>query len=129
MAFKILQITHKPPFPKIDGGCLEIAKMSNHYDSNKNIELDVFSLSTYKHPFIKNEFEKTLSNHVNLFSIQVNIKPSFFQAIRSLFTDESYNLNRFVNKEVIEKLTEIVEKNTMTSFSLKVFIPGSLFHF
>ncbi|MFT6001955.1 MAG: glycosyltransferase involved in cell wall biosynthesis [Flavobacteriales bacterium] len=129
MAFKILQITHKPPFPKIDGGCLEIAKMSNHYDSNKNIELDIFSLSTYKHPFIKNEFEKTLSNQVNLFSIQVNTKPSFFQAIRSLFTDESYNLNRFVNKEVIEKLTEIVENKHYDFIQFESIYTGQFISF
>jgi glycosyltransferase involved in cell wall biosynthesis len=109
MAFKILQITHKSPFPKIDGGCLEIAKMSNLYDSSVNFELDMFSISTHKHPFIINEFEKNLTEKVNLFSVKAQTKPSFFGAIRALLLGKSYNLNRFVNKEIIEKLTEIIQ--------------------
>lgn len=129
MAFKILQITHKPPFPKIDGGCLEIAKMSNHYDSNENFELDLFSLSTYKHPFIKNEFEKNLSNKVNLFSAKVDTKPSFFGLIHSFFLGESYNLNRFLNKEVIEKLIEIVQNKHYNIIQFESIYAGQFISF
>ena len=109
MPFKILQITHKPPFPKIDGGCLEIAKMSNFYDSSVNFELDIFSLSTYKHPFIINKFKGNLTEKVTLFSVKAQTKISFFEATRAFLFGKSYNLNRFVNNEIIEKLTAIVQ--------------------
>lgn len=110
MVFKILQITHKPPFPEIDGGCLEIAKMSKNYDSSNHFELDICSLSTYKHPFKDSEFKKYLSDDVTVNSVYVTTKPSFFKAVSYFFSSESYNLNRFVNKQVIEKLTKIVQE-------------------
>ncbi|MDA9262086.1 hypothetical protein N9P38_01850, partial [Flavobacteriales bacterium] len=111
MANKILQITHKPPFPKIDGGCLEIAKMSNYYDSSEEFELDIFSLSTYKHPFVEKEFKKSLTKKTNLFSVKANTRPSFFGALKAFFSGKSYNLSRFVNNVTIEKLIKLVHEN------------------
>lgn len=111
MAYKILQITIKPPFPEIDGGCLEIAKMSKNYDSREEYKLDIFSFSTYKHPFIKNEFEKSLTKEVKVTSGEIKTKPTILGALLSIISGKSYNLNRFVNKKIINDLTQIVKNN------------------
>jgi polysaccharide biosynthesis protein PslH len=111
MPIKILQITNKPAYPSIDGGCLGMAKMSNFYDSSPDFSLDIFTLETFKHPFEKKNFEKHISNDVSVFSVKINTKPSAVAAIKALTTNKSYNLNRFKCVNFESKLAEILSQN------------------
>ncbi|MEN8927749.1 MAG: glycosyltransferase [Flavobacteriales bacterium] len=111
MAFKILQITNKPPFPAVDGGCLEIAKMSTFFDQNENFDLDIFTVSTNKHPFRKSDFDANLSSETKVYNTTVNSKPTLVGVLNSFFSSDSYNLNRYVTKEIEEFLISLIKKN------------------
>ncbi len=111
MPKKILQISHKPAYPAIDGGCLEIAKMSSFYDQEDSVLLSIFSIETHKHPFEKKAFEKNLSNVKDIESVFLNTKVSFWKALLGVFSKKSYNLSRFKNKNVTENLVQLLKKN------------------
>ena len=111
MPNKILQISHKPAYPAIDGGCLEIAKMSSFYDREDSISLSIFTIETHKHPFKKKAFEKNLTGVKEIESIFLKTKISFLQALLAVFSKKSYNLSRFKNKKVLDGLIQLLKKN------------------
>ena len=101
----ILIISHKPPYPIIDGGCLAMSRfLENLKDIDIVERITHFSLSTYKHPFdIKSFPEKTLTKFEFLNAkIDIRIKP--VDAFINLVTGKSYNLSRFYNKRIAEQL-------------------------
>ena len=111
MPKKILQITNKPAYPSIDGGCLGMAKMSGFYDTHPDFELDILTLETFKHPFDQEVFESNLSKKVNTYSVKIDTKPSVGGAIKALAANKSYNLSRFKCSDFELKLQEILAKN------------------
>lgn len=111
MPIKILQITNKPAYPSIDGGCLGMAKMSNFYDQHPDYSLDIITLETYKHPFKREFFEEVLSSNVTVTNVPVNTKPNPFGAIKALILNKSYNLSRFKSSLFKQKLREILTHN------------------
>lgn len=119
MPTKTLQITNKPAYPSIDGGCLGMAKMSGFYDSHPDFELDILTLETFKHPFDKKEFDKNLSDHVTVYSVKIDTKPSVGGAIKALASNKSYNLSRFKSSEFEKKLKEILTQNSYDYIQLE----------
>ena len=111
MPIKILQITHKPAYPGIDGGCLEMGKMASFYLNHPEFDLSTFTLSTYKHPFIKEEFEKAGFTPNKIETIEVNTKPTIWGGIKALLSGKSFNLSRFNSVKVRTKLSQILQEN------------------
>ena len=111
MPIKILQITNKPAYPAIDGGCLGMAKMSGFYDSNEKYLIDILTIETQKHKFFKLEFGKNLSSKPQITSVFMDTKPTFFGVLNYFFGKKSYNLARFSTKEFGDKILELVSEN------------------
>lgn len=109
MAKKVLQVCHKPPFPEIDGGCLEMAKMSRFFDSDNRFELDILCIHTNKHPFSKENFEKNLENS-SFNSLYINTRLNPFVALSKLIKNQSYHLSRFKTVKFSQELIEILKK-------------------
>ena len=104
---KVLVITHKPPFPKIDGGCWATAQTISGLDSS-NVELKIALISTPKHPFHASAFPSTIlekiavSHFIETDSWLHKIR-GFFSTQRSIFTQ------RFYDKTFSEKLVHLCE--------------------
>ncbi len=111
MPTKILQITNKPAYPSIDGGCLGMAKMSGFYDSNPDFNIDILTLETFKHPFDKKDFDENLSEEVSIFSVKIDTKPTVSGAVKALAANKSYNLSRFKCSDFEKKLIDILKSN------------------
>jgi len=108
---KILQITNKPAYPSIDGGCLGMAKMSGFYDSNSDYSLDILTIETQKHPFIKSEFDNNLGCNTSVSSVFINTKTTLTGALSNYFGEKSYNLSRFKNIDFETKLLSLISQN------------------
>ena len=108
MPKKILQITHKPAYPSIDGGCLEMAKMAQFYQKNQEFELHIFTLFTHKHPFNQEEFVKAGIPANNITATKTNTKPKFWKGLATVLAGKSYNLSRFSSKDILNKLSEVL---------------------
>lgn len=107
--FSVLIIAPKPPYPKIDGGVKAIAGtfelLSVVCDS-----VDIFSLATYKHPYLPDKFPETLVSNKNLFLHQIDTRIHWTHFQRILFSKKSYRVSRFYDKSAERKLTQILSE-------------------
>jgi glycosyltransferase involved in cell wall biosynthesis len=108
---KVLIISSKPPYPKIDGGCIATAELVEGLLMNKQNEIHFFTLTTQKHPFHPLCFPNHWKNRVHLQSCEVNTQIRFAKAMAFLFSRNSYLTRRFYNKTAATKLNEYVVKH------------------
>ena len=107
---KVLFISHKPPYPIIDGGCHAMDRMLRDFiHCFPNARINYLSIATEKHPEIKNSIPNDLAG-ISFESIQVSTKLSLFKAFIHLFNNKSYHISRFKNKELQTKLSELFGK-------------------
>lgn len=59
----MLVVTHKPPFPKIDGGCMATAQVVIGLEKS-DLEYKIACIETSKHPFLLEEFPKTIRKKI-----------------------------------------------------------------
>jgi len=113
----ILQLCNKPPLPSIDGGCKAMNQTTEMLLS-KNHNVKVFAISTYKHPFTHNKIDLTYLKKVNFETVFVDTRIIFFNLLKNLLKTVPYNVERFFNVSVENKLKEIL---TETSFDVIIF--------
>lgn len=107
---KILVIVHKPPFPRIDGGCMATAQLISGLES-QGIDYKLALIETRKHPFSLADFPKEIGEKVVLHQristsgLMTNIK-ALFNRHHSIFTA------RFFNSEFAQKLIEYCQTET-----------------
>lgn len=103
---RILQLTHKPAYPPIDGGCIA---MGQTMETLLRIghTVDVLTMSTFKHPF--NEEAYPQKGHLNVFSVDVDLKTKALDGFLNLFESSSYIMARFENDDVKSKLNALLD--------------------
>lgn len=107
---KILILSHKPPYPILDGGCLAMARLLEDLLSLKQITaVRYHTMATAKHPYVAASFP----DHDKL-SVQqhpIHTKVTVLGAVISLLKQESYNLKRFKKSALIEILKVELQHN------------------
>ena len=107
---KVLFISHKPPYPIIDGGCHAMERMLRDFiHCFPNATIDYLSISTEKHPEIKNSTPSDLGK-VSFESIRLSTKLSVLKAFIHLFNNKSYHISRFENRALQTKLSELINR-------------------
>ena len=104
---KILQLAHKPPYPGIDGGCIAMQKATESF-LRLGHSVDLFVLDTYKHPYLKKSFPR--HDQLEIHSTPIDLHNSPLDALRNLFSKESYIMARFADFEVEKALKKLVDK-------------------
>lgn len=104
---RILQLTNKPIFPLVDGGCVAMNQLAKLLERN---EFDVKNLSieTEKHPFHLDAFPADFRLKFNPEALKIDLKVSIFGALKSILKNESYNISRFKNEKFGQRLIEIL---------------------
>ena len=112
MPKKILILSHKPPYPKLDGGAIAISQLLETL-LIENI-VTFLSIETDKHP------SKSVIEHPMLSykSVHVNTRTTMYDGIKNLFTNKSYILSRFDSVDYKIELKSILNK---TNFDIIVF--------
>jgi len=103
---RVLQLTHKPPLPLIDGGCIAMHQITQSLIQNK-VEVDVLSIATPKHPFQKDLYT---SFNAKAAFVDTTIQP--FKAFRQSFKAQPYILNRFESKDFEALIIDTLKNNT-----------------
>ena len=107
---KVLFISHKPPYPIIDGGCHAMDRMLRDFIyCFPNATIDYLSIATEKHPEIKNSTPDDLG-HISFESISLSTRLSVFKAFIHLFNGKSYHISRFKNRVLQTKLNELISR-------------------
>ena len=114
---KVLVLSHKPPFPIIDGGCFAMNQFLKNLSSIETIEqIEYFSIHTHKHPFVPEDFPEI--KNVNFSSSFVDTKIYFIDALISIIKKKSYNISRFYSKSVKRELEQLCK---MMNFDIVIF--------
>lgn len=104
---KTLLITSKPPYPIIDGGCYATSKLIECL-IYADINFDLFCLSTEKHPFSLKDIPESVTSHSKVYHSIINTQVTVWGALKSLFSGESYNVNRFDHHHTHNELIEVL---------------------
>lgn len=106
---KILQVCHKPPQPAVDGGCIAINNITKGFINNK-IDVKLITISTSKHPLIKEQIDKDFYTKTKLESVYVDTEINIIDALSSLITSDSYNVSRFFSPDFDKLIIETLKK-------------------
>jgi glycosyltransferase involved in cell wall biosynthesis len=111
---KILVLSHKPPYPILDGGCLAMARLLEDLLSLKQVaQVHYHTLATAKHPFDEEAFVANDKLCVKHYPIRTKV--TLVGASISLLKQESYNLKRFKDQAILQQLQREL-KNTAFDF-------------
>lgn len=108
---KLLFFTSKPIYPSVDGGCFASEKLLSCL-LHANIDVQYATLSTNKHPFDLSKFPEDLAKTIKPIDYYVNTDVRALSALKSLFTSNSYNTNRFYSIEVEALLIELIKQES-----------------
>ena len=109
---KTLVIASKSPFPVIDGGCFAMNMFLKNLQAIPEIEqIDYLILSTYKHPFSKEAIPTDCEVKTKFYSVEIDTKLKVKSALKKLIQGKSYNLSRFFENSVAEKLEALILEN------------------
>ena len=106
---KVFHFSLKPPYPKIDGGCVAIANLLELLCEEHTVYH--FTLATYKHPFELSKYPEKIKEEIQIEQALINTKIKPFQVISHLIKNQSYHVSRFYNKQVDEQLNKILKHN------------------
>ncbi len=103
----ILYFTNKPIYPIIDGGCVAMDSFLQNLIA-LNYSITHLTLSTYKHPFLQENYPKKIQHNINIFSQEIDTRIKLIPSITHLFTSDSYNVSRFFDNSVAQILSNLV---------------------
>jgi polysaccharide biosynthesis protein PslH len=114
---KILQLIPRFPWPLKDGGAIGYYNFANAYIEAGH-ELTIAALNTNKHYItydaIPNHIKDKATIHLIDINTDVNKKDAFF----NLFSNKSYNVQRFISKEYEQLVTKLCAN---TSYDIIIF--------
>jgi len=108
---KVLQLTHKPPVPCIDGGCLAMYQITQSL-LKAGCELKVVSVATAKHPVVHSKEYCTYKEKTDFESVFVDTKVRFCKIVSAFIKKDSLQARRFFSSEMVEKLKTLLVKET-----------------
>lgn len=104
----ILQICSKPPYPKKDGYSIAVNHISDAL-INKGNQLKVISISTPKH--CVEEMPKNYKEEKKYEDIFIDTSINLYDAFINLFSNKSYNIDRFFTKYFAKRLKTILNND------------------
>ncbi len=116
---RILVLSHKPPYPIVDGGCLAMSRFLLDLCEMSRIQhIDYFTLSTHKHHFEPVVFQSLDLPKVTFQGIEIDTKLKVIPALTCLLTNQSYHTKRFLDNKVSKIL---VDKLRSESYDVVIF--------
>ena len=109
---KILYITHKPIYPKIDGGCVAMDNFLRTLIA-ANHTIKHLTVSTEKHPFEESEYPRELHGEIHPEAIEINTRITPIKTFFALFSKKSYNVRRFHSSAMEQRITAIIQEQSI----------------
>lgn len=104
---RILQLCKKFPYPLKDGETIAITNMTKGFYEQGH-EVDVLAINTLKHHFPLSELPKNIETIANYYAVTVNTNITLIDALRNLFSKESYHIQRFNSENYDQQLRELL---------------------
>lgn len=107
---RILQVCLKPPYPKVDGGCVAIAAMTESMLISEH-EVKVLCMSTHKHSFDTKKVPTDILQKTEMEAVEMDTRIKPLDAFLNLFSSKSYNVERFFSEDFEKRLKDILKEN------------------
>ncbi|MBL4862977.1 MAG: glycosyltransferase family 4 protein [Crocinitomicaceae bacterium] len=114
---KVLYITSKPAYPKLDGGCVASVKFIETL-LLADVRVKYLTIGTTKHPFDRLAFPSKLESWIQPESRFIDTAVRPIKAVRYLFNRKSYNIDRFYNKSFDELILSTLEDGNFDTIIL-----------
>jgi hypothetical protein len=116
---RVLVLSHKPPYPIVDGGCLAMSRFLLDLSELTRVDkVDYLTLSTHKHAFNASAYEKLNLPNVSFQGIHIDTRIKLIPAFFTLLTRKSYHTKRFFQPHVAELL---LAKLTANNYDVVIF--------
>ncbi|MDO9188014.1 MAG: glycosyltransferase family 4 protein [Bacteroidia bacterium] len=114
----ILQLCNKVPYPPKDGGCIAMNNLTQGLlDLGHTVK--VLSVNTKKHFIDIEKLPQEYRSKTNIEAVFIDTEIKITQAFLNLFTDKSYNIQRFYSANFENKLIEILQSKTFDIVQLE----------
>ena len=107
----ILQLCHRVPFPMTDGGNIAMMNLAESL-SSQGAAIKIFTLNTVKHRIDVNTIPSDIIKKFSLESVNIDTTVKIASAITNLFTQNSYNVDRFYSASFDEKLRKLLQSSS-----------------
>ena len=108
---KILQLCHKVPYPPRDGGCIAMNNITKGL-LELGCNVKILAINTPKSKIHVEKLPKPYLKSTNIEAVFVNTSIKAIEAFKNLFSNESYNIQRFISDDFKKKLTEILSESS-----------------
>ena len=123
MALRILQLTKKVPIPPLDGEAVAVLSMSKAYSSLGH-SVDLLSFNTKKHFVDPASIDSNSHCYNNISTVYLDASVSLFDAVKCLFAQKSYNIERFISTSFEQALIQLLKENTYDIIQLESLYMG-----
>lgn len=106
----VLHITNKPIFPILDGGQLAMHRLMLNL-LHQGFAVKNLTVETHKHRFDPEAYPIELQEIIFPESCFIDTRVKAWDVVKSLFSSESYNVKRFINKDLRDRIKELIEFN------------------
>ncbi|MBL4658003.1 MAG: hypothetical protein JKX73_08390 [Flavobacteriales bacterium] len=100
---RILQLCHKVPFPPRDGGSIAMNNLTQGLINTGN-EVRVLAINTPNNLVYIEELDKKYVQSTKIEAVYIDTLVRAGAAFLNLFTDKSYNIERFISDEFEPKI-------------------------
>lgn len=115
---KIVQFCSKPPFPAIDGGCIAINNITQGLLKSGH-QVKLLAITTPKHPLKKSSIPANYFTDTEFETVFLDTTINRFNFLKTFLQNKSYHVQRFVSKELTQKLISILIKNEFDIIDLE----------
>ncbi len=115
---KILQLCNKVPFPPKDGGCIAMNNLTQGL-IDQGCELKVLAINTKKHFVEIDKLPIEYCSKTNIEAVFIDTDIKTISAIRNLFSNRSYNIERFYSRAFADKLSNVLRSEKFDIIQLE----------
>lgn len=115
---KILQLCKKFPFPLKDGESIAITNLARALDALGN-EVTLLAMNTSKHWTDPSLLPDTFDHYRAIHTVDIDNRLKPGAALRNLFSDRSYHIERFDNQKFEQKLIELLRQESFDLIQLE----------
>ena len=106
---RILQLSHKPPRPALDGGCLAIDAITTGL-LNGGARVKILTASTLKHPLVLEDLDSEYLEQTDLEGVVLDTGLDVRDAYMALLNGDSYNISRFYSHQYAMVLKKVLSR-------------------
>lgn len=120
---RILQVSNRVPYPLNEGGTIGIYNYTRGF-SEAGCEVTLLAQSAKKHKINEQEAYDALSKYATYHSYPIDTDVKIGPALRNLFTNKSYNVERFYDPAYEKALIDNLKENSYDVIQIEGTFPA-----